>query len=102
MNITELIKFLKGDPPYKSFAEKLLIGNDKKELRLAKKSRNQYIHNGNKPDEDWFGLYEEVRGKRPAYIEGHPLPVIMHDVEDWTDLIVRITENLERSLTTIL
>ena len=66
-----------------------------KELYLAKQTRNCFIHSSGEVDPLWLKAYEAT--KRPKKYEiGEPVPLDFHDIEDWSDLMVKIvTKSIE-------
>jgi len=74
-----------------------------KELRLAKRTRNCYIHNGSKIDYKWLKAYAAARGK-PIASKGDDLGEginIYHRAEDWHKLIVFAANEIKAKISNI-
>ncbi|KPJ56552.1 hypothetical protein AMJ49_04555 [Parcubacteria bacterium DG_74_2] len=84
-----LKKFLLGEKPYERLKTEI-TDEEIKELKLAKESRNCFIHNNSKVDEKWLEAYKEARTKDSITQIGEKLPVDFHQIEDWHDLIIKI------------
>ena len=67
-------------------------------MKLAKKTRNCFIHNGSKVDEKWLERYRETRGESSNADINDKLPVSFHQVEDWNDLVVRVVNEIRDAL----
>ena len=94
-----LQKFLLGEQPYDKF--KIDINeNDIKELKLAKETRNCFIHNNSKIDKRWIDTYKEVRGTNIGIEIGEELSkyVYVPQVEDWHELVVRIVNKTKEAV----
>ncbi len=72
-----------------------------KELKLAKETRNCYIHNGSKTNQIWLNSYEDVKGS-PIVSKGEDLimafPNVFHQIEEWQILIVDITNKIKSKI----
>jgi len=79
----------------------ILSGQDIKELKLAKLTRNCFIHNGSKIDQGWLDAYQEARGT-PSVSLGDELQKGLankfHQIEDWHELIIDITKRIKRKI----
>lgn len=92
-----LEKFLLGQNPYQNF--KTNITQDEiKELKLAKETRNCFIHNNSKVDELWLMAFKEVRNNDSVAQIGDKLPVDFHQIEDWHELIIRIVNKIKNAI----
>lgn len=69
-----------------------------KELKLAKETRNCYIHNSGKIDQRWIDAYKEAKGNSIASI-GDDLekgfPNTFHQIEEWNELVVNIASKIK-------
>jgi len=76
----------------------ILTKKDINELKLAKETRNCFIHNGSKIDKRWLDAYRDARGV-PTVSMGSELQKsfsnIFHQIENWHGLIVNITKKIE-------
>jgi len=89
-----LKNFLLGNKSY----ETLKIGvieDELKELKLAKETRNCFIHNSSKVDKNWLVAYKEARGENRTIKTGDELSIGFHQIEDWHELIVQITNRIK-------
>jgi len=79
----------------------ILNGAQIKELKLAKETRNCYIHNGNKIDQKWLDSYIDAKGSPIASI-GDDLtkgfPNFFHQIEEWHILVVNTTNKIKNKL----
>jgi len=92
-----LKKFLLGKNSYQNFQTK--IAEDKiKELKLAKETRNCFIHNNSKVDKLWLEAFKEARGKNSAAQIGGKLPINFHQIEDWHELILEIVNKIKDAI----
>ena len=89
-----LKKFLLGKCPYNKFQTNI-TEDDVQELKLAKVTRNKFIHNGSKVDETWLECYRETRGENSKADVNDNLPVNFHQIEDWHELIVSIVTEIK-------
>lgn len=80
----------------------ILLDAEKKELFLAKATRNCFIHNGSKIDRNWIKAYQSTRSVSPIKKIGDDVkeafPSILHQVEDWHELIIKITKGVEEKI----
>lgn len=91
-----LKKFLLGENPYQNFQTN--ITEDKiKELNLAKKTRNCFIHNNSKVDKLWLEAFKDARGENSVAQIGDKLPVNFHQIEDWGELIIEIVNEIKNT-----
>lgn len=73
-----------------------------KELKLAKETRNCFIHRGSKIDKRWVDAYGDARRKVPSgkmgkrLEEGFKSP--FHQIEDWHVLIVDLSKAIREVL----
>ena len=77
---------------------RILSDSQIKELKLAKKTRNCYIHNGNKIDQSWLDAYREAKGNSIASVGDNlqnGFPNLFHQIEDWHSLIVETTNKIK-------
>lgn len=89
-----LEKFFLGKNLYQNFQTN--ITKDKvKELKLAKETRNCFIHNNSKVDERWLKVFKEVNGKNSTARIGDELPVDFHKIEGWHELIIKIVNGIK-------
>lgn len=92
-----LKKFLLGRNPYQNFQTN--ITEDKiKKLKLAKETRNCFIHNNSKVDEHWLEAFKEVNGRDSTAQIGDELPVNFHQIEGWHELIIEIVNEIKDSV----
>jgi len=56
-------------------------------LKLAKETRNCFIHNGSKVDDRWLKAFFELKGVNSVHKIGDERPVGFHQVEDWHALL---------------
>lgn len=79
----------------------LISETELKELKLAKETRNCYIHNNGKIDQKWIDAYTEAKGNPIASI-GDELdrgfPNAFHQIEDWNELLVSITNKIKAKI----
>ncbi len=92
-----LEKFLLGKGHYKKFRTNIKK-DDVQELKLAKLTRNCFIHNGSKVNEKWLECFRETRGEKSKANINDTLPINFHQVENWHDLIVRIVNEIKDAL----
>lgn len=95
-------------PNMKKFFEEtdtrdILTDSQIKELKLAKETRNCYIHNGSKIDQRWLDSYEDAKGSPIASV-GDDLrrgfPNLFHQIEEWQILIVDTTNSIKDKIET--
>ena len=76
----------------------LISDSELKELKLAKETRNCYLHNNGKIDQRWIDAYTEAKGNPIASI-GDELKAgfhnYFHQIEEWNELIVEITSKIK-------
>ena len=79
----------------------LVSEKELKELKLAKETRNCYIHNSGKIDQWWIEAYTKAKGNPMALI-GHDLekgfPNSFHQIEEWNELVVSITGKIKNKI----
>jgi len=92
-----LKRFLLGKNSYQNFQTKIKE-DDIKELKLAKETRNCFIHNNSKVDEHWLEAFKEVNGGCSAAQIGDKLPVDFHQIEDWHELIIKIVNEIKDTI----
>ena len=92
-----LEKFLLGNKPYDKFQINI-TEDDIKELKLAKETRNCFIHNGSKVDEKWLKAFKEARRVNSAAKIGDKLPINFHQVEDWHELIIQTVNKIKNGI----
>jgi len=72
-----------------------------KELKLAKETRNCYIHTSGKIDQRWIDAYKEAKGN-PIGLIGDELekgfPNLFYQIEEWNELIVILTNNIKSKI----
>lgn len=77
----------------------VLDSQELKELKLAKETRNCFIHHDSKIDTRWLAAYEDARGSINNTLLGESLseglPEIFHEVENWHALISGIARKVE-------
>lgn len=77
---------------------KILSDSQIKDLKLAKETRNCYIHNGNKINQRWLDAYREAKGDTIASIGDNVqngFQNLFHQIEDWHSLIVETTNKIK-------
>lgn len=80
---------------------KVLTSQEFMELKLAKETRNCFIHNGSKIDNQWLSAYQNARGNKVLLISlegkglGEGLSNIFYEIEDWNNLIVNISKKVK-------
>lgn len=62
------------------------------ELEFAKETRNSYVHRRGLVDRRWLRIYNKTSRKK-KYKLGDNMPLHFHDLEEWTDLMIKIIEN---------
>lgn len=79
----------------------ILSEQDVNELKLAKETRNCFIHNGSKINQRWLDAYQRARRATTVKL-GDDLQKgfsnIFHQIEDWHELIVNITKKVEEKI----
>lgn len=85
------------------FAENndILSESQLKELKLAKETRNCYIHNSGKIDQKWIDAYREAKGNPIASIEDElekGFPNSFHQIEEWNEFLVSITAKIKTKI----
>lgn len=76
---------------------KVLEDKELEELKLARETRNCYVH-GNKIDSEWLKKYKEARGEPIVKINDdldRGFKETFHEIEKWNKLIVKISEKIE-------
>ena len=92
-----LKKFLSGVKPYEGFVT-TITKDELKELKLARESRNCFVHNNSEVDNRWLETYEEARGQKSTAKIDDRLPIEFHQIEDWHDLIVGIVRKIREAI----
>jgi hypothetical protein len=76
--------------------------NELKELKLAKETRNCFIHNGLKVGQKWLNAYRDARKVSSSITLGGDLQKGLgnkfHQIEDWHELIIDITKRIEMKI----
>ncbi|MEW6617367.1 MAG: hypothetical protein AB1333_03025 [Patescibacteria group bacterium] len=78
----------------------ILLPEELGELKLAKETRNCFIHNNSKIDDKWLSAYQGVRETKtllPDLIGADldsGLQNTFHEIENWHDLIVDISKRI--------
>lgn len=79
----------------------IVSDSELKELKLAKVTRNCYIHNNGKINQRWIDAYTEAKGSTIASI-GDELergfPNSFHQIEEWNELIVKTTGKIKEKI----
>lgn len=92
-----LEKLLRSDPPFEKL--NLHLGKAEiNELRLAKETRNCFIHNNSKVDQKWIEAYKTTKGNEPSYRLGDRFELMFEEIEDWHGLILNITRTIKHSV----
>jgi hypothetical protein len=86
--------FLLGKDPYQNFKTGILV-SEIKELRLAKETRNCFIHSKSKVDKKWLEAFKESRGIDSEAKIGDKLPVYVPQVEEWHELCKQIVSKIK-------
>lgn len=92
-----LKKFLLGKESYEKFKTDI-TEDELKELRLAKETRNCFIHDNSKVDKRWLEAYKEARGENLTVKTGDELPVYVSQIEDWHGLVVKIISKIKEAV----
>jgi hypothetical protein len=66
------------------------------ELELAKETRNCFVHRRGLINKRWLKSYKKT-GRQNRYKEKDEVPLNFHDLEDWSDIMVRIIESSIKS-----
>ncbi len=81
--------------------EKILSGEEMKELKLIYLTRNNYIHRGGLVDSKWIKYYEGI-GKKKDAKEGELVRKVFEDffpeVEKWNGLIIEVSRRIENRI----
>lgn len=93
-----LQKFLLGENPYQNFQTNI-TEDEIKELKLAKETRNCFIHNSSKVDERWLEVFKVARDIKSTTQVGDKLPVDFYQIEDWHKLIIQIINKIKDTIT---
>ena len=94
--------FLLADKSYKMNKQghkRVPLLPDMRELKLAKETRNCFIHGGNISDA-WIKAYTAIKNPCP-YTFGNKLPrevTAIQKIEDWHELIVKIANQIETEI----
>ena len=91
-----LVKFLKSQGGFNEIDFKL-TDHQYLELKLAKETRNCFIH-GRKANSRWVSAYWASRKKEPEYKDGDEMILRVPDVEDWQDIITKVTNEIQSHL----
>lgn len=91
---TIIEKVLKGINPFDTFSFPI-SDPEIDELRLAKETRNCYVHNASNIDQKWLNAYENVHGSINSFNVGDELGLMFHEVEIWHRLILNISRTLK-------
>ena len=72
----------------------------KEELKLARETRNCYVHNGSRIDRKWIDAYKQARNKDAKEGEriSNSLPEFYYQIEKWHDLIIELTDEIETKI----
>ena len=62
------------------------------ELEFAKETRNSFIHRRGLINKNWLKIYKKTSRKKQHHINDD-IPLDFHDLENWTDMMVKIVEN---------
>ena len=96
-HLENLKAFLEG-----SDVSDILSEVEKKELFLAKATRNCFIHNGSKIDQRWINAYQFARSAPPIKKIGDDVKKaftsMLYQVEDWHELIIKITKGVKEKI----
>lgn len=72
------------------------------ELKLAKETRNCFIHNGSKIDDFWLSAYNGSRGNLSIDLRGKKLSEgftnIFYEIENWHNLIISISNKIKEKI----
>jgi hypothetical protein len=77
---------------------KILSDSELKELKLAKETRNCYIHNGGKIDQRRVDAYKAAKGTPIANVNDNlqkGFPKLFHQIEDWHSLIAKTANKIK-------
>jgi len=102
-DFSQLEYFISADKSYginKQGRKRAPLLSDTRELKLAKKTRNCFIHDGGKISDDWIRAYEALKTPCPYNI-GDKLPpevTFIQKIEDWHELIVNIANQIETEI----
>lgn len=78
--------------------EDLISESELKELKLAKETRNCYIHNNGKIDQRWIDAYTESKGIPIASVGdelSRGFSNIFYQIEEWNEFIVDLTRKIK-------
>lgn len=76
----------------------ILSDSEMMELKLAKETRNCYLHNGGKIDQRWLDAYKESKGEPIAKINDSlkdGFSNLFYQIEDWHKLIIQLTNKIK-------
>src|SRR3989344_6414374 len=82
----------------------ILTSPQLKELKLAKETRNCYIHKGSKINKKWLNAYKEAKGNPIASINQNLMKgfggfkKLFHQIEEWQDLIIEISNKIKNKI----
>lgn len=68
-------------------------------MKLAKETRNCFIHNSSKVDKRWLEVFREAKGKNSTAQIGDKLPVDFRQIEDWHELIIQTVNKIKNTIT---
>lgn len=91
-----LEKFLKGDAPCN--LKTMVTGDEIKELKLAKETRNCFIHNNSRVDQKWLDAFNFVRPATSTTQIGDNLPISFSQIEDWNELILKVVTKISEAI----
>lgn len=78
----------------KKYLKNKKFASDKElnELELSKETRNCFVHRRGLINQTWLKSYKKT-GRQNKYKEKDEIPLNFHDLEDWSDIMIRIIEN---------
>lgn len=66
-------------------------------INLAKEMRNRYVHDGGVVETKFIKVFNNVMKREPQISEGIILPEVK-DIEEWNDIIIKITREIQKDL----
>ncbi len=105
----QMANFLNAEGKFKG-GKRFVSDDEFRELRLAKETRNCFIHNAGKIDSRFIKAYEEARGKLGATVgdrlqkafpssdRRHRGDDLLPTVEDWHNLIINIAIRIKSEI----
>lgn len=77
----------------KNYLKENNFANNKEilELEYAKETRNSYVHRRGLVNKSWLKIYKKTGRKNKLSLNNN-IPLKFYDLEDWTDLMIKITE----------